>query len=94
MEDEEDEYRNPSDEDFKYRGFGSESNTPRIVVQMFTEEKRLEMDLEGLWEARLKRRDNKAQRQDREAQDLVFETSEIEEELELPKKKRGEGLRV
>lgn len=39
-----------------YIGFGSRSTAPRIVVQMFTEEKRAEMDLEGLWEVRMARR--------------------------------------
>lgn len=83
MEDE-DEYRNPSTEDFQYRGFGSASHAPRIVVQMFTEEKRLEMDLEGLWETRLKRRDEKAEKKDRKFEQEIFETSMIEEEIERP----------
>jgi hypothetical protein len=51
----EDEYRNPAEEeqpDDGYVGFGSRTNAPRIVVQMFTEEKRMEMDLEGLWDVR------------------------------------------
>jgi hypothetical protein len=45
-----------------YIGFGSRSTAPRIVVQMFTEEKRAEMDLEGLWEARTARRAAKGER--------------------------------
>ena len=65
LEDEEDEYKNPADDDFTYRGFGDETGGQRIVVQMFTEEKRLEMDLEGMWEARLKRREAKASKQSR-----------------------------
>lgn len=76
LEDEEAEYKNPNNDDFKYRGFGSVSNAPRIVVQMFTEEKRLEMDLEGLWETRIQRRERKEQRQDQ-----LFETSRIEDEI-------------
>ncbi len=40
------EYTNPPEEE-TYIGFGSRTNSPRIVVQMFTEEKRLEMDLGG-----------------------------------------------
>lgn len=47
-----------------YIGFGSRSTAPRIVVQMFTEEKRAEMDLEGLWEARTTRRAAKKEKLD------------------------------
>jgi hypothetical protein len=42
--------------DTSYIGFGQRSTSPRIVVQMFTEEKRLEMNLEELWDARTTRR--------------------------------------
>jgi hypothetical protein len=48
-----------SNTDDGYIGFGSASTAPRIVVQMFTEEKRAEMDLEGLWDVRAARRANK-----------------------------------
>lgn len=75
----EDEYSNPSDEEFTYRGFGNASMAPKIVVQMFTEQKRVEMDLEGLWEARIRRRDAKEEKQDR-----LFETSVIEKEIATP----------
>ena len=44
-----------SPSEFTIAGFGHESTRPRIVVQMFTEEKRAEMDLEGLWDNRLAR---------------------------------------
>jgi hypothetical protein len=60
---EEEEYVNPDD---GYIGFGSRSTAPRIVVQMLTEEKRLEMDLEGLWQARTSRRADKEGRADAE----------------------------
>ncbi|KAK5955814.1 ATPase synthesis protein 25 mitochondrial [Knufia fluminis] len=83
------EYKNPADAGFQYRGFGSASHAPRIVVQMFTEEKRLEMDLEGLWETRLKRRDDKAERKDRKFEQEMFETSMIEEEIERPEAREG-----
>jgi Ribosomal silencing factor during starvation len=63
-EPEEEEYLNPDpsadDQDDGYIGFGSRSNAPRIVVQMFTEEKRAELDLEGLWQDRSSRRARKA----------------------------------
>ena len=62
-EENEPEYKNPAasnstvppTSEFTIAGFGHESNRPRIVVQLFTEEKRAEMDLEGLWENRLAR---------------------------------------
>ena len=44
------------EDDDGYIGFGSRSAAPRIVVQMFTEEKRDELDLEGLWDVRSARR--------------------------------------
>lgn len=45
-----------------YIGFGSRSTDPRIVVQMFTQERRAEIDLEGLWDIRTIRRAVKAQK--------------------------------
>jgi Ribosomal silencing factor during starvation len=54
-----------------YVGFGSRSTAPRIVVQMFTEEKRAEMDLEGLWEFRTTRRAAKDQKRDTTAEGIV-----------------------
>ena len=42
-------------EDQEIEGFGNISRGTRIVVQMFTEEKRAEVDLETLWEKRLVR---------------------------------------
>jgi hypothetical protein len=61
-----------------YIGFGSRSTAPRIVVQMFTEEKRAEMDLEGLWEFRTTRRAAKDQKRDTTAEGIVARES-IEE---------------
>lgn len=82
LDDEEAEYKNPdsapSESDFKYQGFGSESYAPRIVVQMFTEEKRLEMDLEGLWDARIVRREIKKDKNDQDFQDARMR-GELEE---------------
>ncbi|EXJ84629.1 hypothetical protein A1O3_05299 [Capronia epimyces CBS 606.96] len=68
-DDQEEEYQNPSDSE--YVGFGSRPNSPRIVVQMFTEEKRIEMDLEGLWHARNTRHARRHQRADAEAHQRV-----------------------
>ena len=90
IREDEDEYVNPSENsvvesDFKYRGFGSVSNSPRVVVQMFTEEKRLEMDLEGLWESRIEKRHRKEEKAAQE----VFETSSIEAEIERPSVREG-----
>lgn len=78
------EYRNPAEQDFKYRGFGDNTFAPRVVVQMFTEQKRLEMDLEGLWEQRIIRKEKKQQkRNDRLAKEAgeSFETASIESSL-------------
>lgn len=84
--DDEAEYSNPSDDDFTYRGFGETSMAPKIVVQMFTEQKRAEMDIEGLWEARIRRRDAKSEDADR-----LFETSILEREIETPGVTRVDG---
>ena len=40
-------------------GFGTEEKGPKIVVQMFTEEKRAEVDLEGLYDRRATRKAEK-----------------------------------
>ncbi|KAJ9631135.1 ATPase synthesis protein 25 mitochondrial [Knufia peltigerae] len=72
-EDEEDEYINPPDD---YVGFGSRINSPRIVVQMFTEQKRLEMDLEGLWDVRNTRRARKANRANAAVEEIQREQEE------------------
>ncbi|KAL2429764.1 ATPase synthesis protein 25, mitochondrial [Exophiala dermatitidis] len=69
-EEEEDEYQNPPDAE--YVGFGSRPNSPRIVVQMFTEEKRVEMDLEGLWSVRNTRR---AHREEKAMAEAGLETN-------------------
>ena len=52
---------NDQDRDNGYVGFGSRTSDPRIVVQIFTEEKRAEMDLERLWNIRNARRGEKKQ---------------------------------
>ncbi|KAK4941756.1 ATPase synthesis protein 25 mitochondrial [Elasticomyces elasticus] len=67
-EDEEEEYENPATD---YIGFGSRTNSPRIVVQMFTEEKRVEMDLEGLWDVRNTRRQRKEERANAQAESAI-----------------------
>jgi hypothetical protein len=80
---EHDPNQNPED---TYIGFGSHSNHPRIVVQMFTDEKRAEMDLEGLWDWRNTRRVSKNQR---------LEERGILEELDegWAREDRGDGKR-
>lgn len=77
VEEEEEEYQNPAEEDV-YVGFGSQNTAPRIVVQMFTEEKRVDMDLEGLWAGRNTRRARQAQRAH-----AAFESSVVEDEAEF-----------
>ena len=83
---EEEEYINPEqsieDQDNNYIGFGSRSYAPRIVVQMFTEEKRAELDLEGLWQDRSTRRSRKAVIANEDAEAALEEQSMAEEEEE------------
>lgn len=45
-----------------FEGFGNISAGTRVVVQMFTEEKRAEVDLDGLWQGNLDRAERKKQR--------------------------------
>ncbi|ERF74318.1 hypothetical protein EPUS_02005 [Endocarpon pusillum Z07020] len=83
---EEEEYINPEqsieDQDNNYIGFGSRSSAPRIVVQMFTEEKRAELDLEGLWQDRTTRRSRKAVIANEDAETALEGQSMVEEEEE------------
>jgi len=68
----EEEYTNPSselpendtDDDPTYVGFGSRETSQRIVVQLFTEEKRAEMNLEELWNARNTKRIRREEKAD------------------------------
>ncbi|RMD45055.1 hypothetical protein DV735_g232, partial [Chaetothyriales sp. CBS 134920] len=64
-----------------YAGFGSSEVLPRIVVQMFTEDKRLEMDLEGLWDFRSVRRSQQA---DKVAQTAMAQEAMWREKLHEP----------
>lgn len=82
------EYQNP--EDNTYIGFGNKSNAPRIVVQMFTEEKRLETDLEGLWDVRLKRKAQRAERNESRTGEQDDMLSAIAQEIEKPELREGE----
>jgi Ribosomal silencing factor during starvation len=72
---EDEEYVNPENAeegpDNNYVGFGSRSNAPRIVVQMFTEEKRADLDLEGLWQDRSTRRTRKAEKEVKPAEATI-----------------------
>ncbi|KAL2864478.1 RsfS/YbeB/iojap family protein [Aspergillus lucknowensis] len=46
-----------------FEGFGHLGSGTRLVVQLFTEEKRAELDLEGLWEGRIARALQEKQKQ-------------------------------
>jgi hypothetical protein len=85
MEEEEEEYENPEtfseDQDDGYIGFGSRPTAPRIVVQMFTEEKRAELDLEGLWQDRSIRRTRKASIANDDAEAAIEEEGLVESEF-------------
>ena len=87
---EEEEYTSPTSQEPEledtYAGFGSILTNPRIVIQMFTEEKRLEMDLEGLWDRRDTRRSTRADKLDNEvAEKLAWDhdgpNNEVSESL-------------
>jgi Ribosomal silencing factor during starvation len=84
-EGETEEYTNPASptefQNDNYVGFGSHSQAPRIVVQMFTEEKRAELDLEGLWQVRSKRRTRRASIADSDAQTAMEEEEAAESDL-------------
>ncbi|KAI9930441.1 hypothetical protein AWENTII_007602 [Aspergillus wentii] len=49
-------------EDRGFEGFGRAAAGTRVVVQMFTEEKRADVNLDGLWEATLKRAEREKQK--------------------------------
>ena len=101
-----DEIVQPEQED-DYAGFGSRTTSPRIVVQMFTEEKRLEMDLEGLWDDRNTRKTRTGEKRDLRAAEnlkmkgLVLEDNEdgyvneegINEVWEPPSRSQAKSLR-
>ncbi|RMZ85518.1 hypothetical protein DV737_g665, partial [Chaetothyriales sp. CBS 132003] len=67
-------------------GMVPETTLPRIVVQMFTEDKRLEMDLEGLWDFRNTRRSKQA---DKAAETARTQEMVWREKLDEP----AEGVR-
>lgn len=51
-------------EDFQgFEGFGAINAGTRVVVQMFTEDKRAEVDLDGLWQGNLDRARRQKQRE-------------------------------
>ncbi len=54
-----------------YVGFGSEARGAKVVVQMFTQEKRDELDLEDLWGKMLRRHERKENRISEGQEDLL-----------------------
>ncbi|BCS19822.1 RsfS/YbeB/iojap family protein [Aspergillus puulaauensis] len=58
--------------DGEFEGFGPRVGGTRVVVQLFTEEKRAELDLESLWEGRIMR----AQRERERNSDIAKDASE------------------
>ncbi|RAL15861.1 RsfS/YbeB/iojap family protein [Aspergillus homomorphus CBS 101889] len=52
-----------AEEEDAFEGFGSVGLGTRVVVQIFTEEKRAEVDLEGLWQKNLDRIERQRQRE-------------------------------
>jgi Ribosomal silencing factor during starvation len=60
-------------------GFGSQSDGARLVVQLMTDEKREELDLENLWLSRLKKRAKEiSQAVDTVRDDNSFETDSLD----------------
>lgn len=66
-----------------YVGFGGEAEGAKVVIQMLTEEKRDELDLEELWGKMLRRHEKKEDRiskaQDRVSADLDIDQSSMNE---------------
>lgn len=91
---EKEEYENPVE---GFVGFGSRSTAPRVVVQMFTEEKRAEMDLEGLWDVRQERRKRKDEKGDKQAEEAVMkaETDETspDQDVVMPGNQHAEMVK-
>lgn len=52
----------PTLQDQGVEGFGNSGRGTRVVVQIFTEEKRVEVDLEGLWKRRLDKNEREKRR--------------------------------
>ncbi len=100
INEEEEKYVNPErsneDQEDDYIGFGRRSNAPRIVVQMFTEEKRAELDLEGLWQDRSTRRTRKADIADESAEAAAEEQRLVESEFSsmVPRRPAADEERV
>jgi hypothetical protein len=60
-------------------GFGTESDKVTVVVQMFTEEKRAETDLEGLWTKLFERSERKRLHREQEAIEAAALKKRLEE---------------
>ncbi|KAI9883986.1 MAG: DNA-directed RNA polymerase [Watsoniomyces obsoletus] len=63
-------------------GFGSEQESVNLVVQMFTGEKRAELDLEGLWQSKLER--HRKELSSQEEQSPVQLPSEVHRSMIAP----------
>ena len=74
-------------------GFGEEENRVTVVVQMFTEEKREDVDLEGLWKEKLERnlRKQAYRRAERDEVDGLEEAGIVTGEKKQTRKKLGFG---
>ncbi|EON60929.1 hypothetical protein W97_00139 [Coniosporium apollinis CBS 100218] len=71
-------------------GFGRQRDGVSIVVQMFTEEKRVEMDLEGLWEGALQRAAKRREKDEQAVESSDLGHDDVDREADLS---REAGLR-
>ncbi|MCJ1360493.1 MAG: ATPase synthesis protein 25 mitochondrial [Icmadophila ericetorum] len=67
-----------------YIGFGGQTEGVKLVVQMFTEEKREELDLEGLWGGFLARQQRKEAREAVEQQEEAAGVEEVDPAIGIP----------
>ncbi|KAL4807569.1 Pex12 amino terminal region-domain-containing protein [Aspergillus unguis] len=74
----------PEEAEGRFEGFGPVVGGTRVVVQLFTEEKRAELDLEGLWEGRIKRANREKEKHSDVAKDAAEEVRYSDNTINSP----------
>ncbi|KAE8375852.1 ATPase synthesis protein 25, mitochondrial [Aspergillus bertholletiae] len=74
-----------------FEGFGKAGRGTRIVVQMFTEEKRADIDLESLWQGALDRAEREKQRYSEATRNAPPEEVRDSNSIDLPPSDRESG---